>query len=389
MRCVFFYHSLLSDWNHGNAHFLRGVVSELINLGHSVEVFEPLNGWSLSHLRREQGEQALQEFQQAYPGLMSRQYELGTLGIDRVLEGADLVLVHEWNDPQLIRRIGECRRRSDFRLLFHDTHHRAVSAPEELQRFDLSAYDGVLAFGEVLRRIYVDRGWAARAWTWHEAADTRLFRPHWNVAKTTDLAWVGNWGDGERVRELREFLIEPVAALKLRARMYGVRYPESALAEIRQHEIEYCGWTPNFRVPSVFAEARMTVHIPRNFYTQKLPGIPTIRVFEALACAIPLVCAPWEDCESLFEPGADFLVARDGAQMREHLRRLRADPEFAAALGLRGCATVRDRHTCAHRARELLSICAQLGLGTDTRKAVADRVSVERTRTVSVGSARP
>jgi spore maturation protein CgeB len=46
--------------------------------------------------------------------------------------------------------------------------------------------------------------------------------------------------------------------------------------------------------------------------SRALPGIPTIRVFEALACGIPLVSAPWDDAEGLFRPGEDFLVARDG-----------------------------------------------------------------------------
>ena len=57
-----------------------------------------------------------------------------------------LVLAHEWNDPALIRRLGERRAHSDrFRLLFHDTHHRAVTAPAEMAAFDLRHYDGVLA----------------------------------------------------------------------------------------------------------------------------------------------------------------------------------------------------------------------------------------------------
>ena len=29
-----------------------------------------------------------------------------------------------------------------------------------------------------LREVYVARGWARRAFTWHEAADVRVFRPH-------------------------------------------------------------------------------------------------------------------------------------------------------------------------------------------------------------------
>ena len=54
----------------------------------------------------------------------------------------------------------------------------------------------------------------------------------------------------------------------------------------------------------------MTVHVPRRPYVEALPGIPTIRVFEALACGIPLVSAPWADSEGLFPPGRLPLVAR-------------------------------------------------------------------------------
>ena len=50
MRVVVFCHSLVSDWNHGNAHFLRGVLSELIARGHEVRVWEPEGAWSLKNL---------------------------------------------------------------------------------------------------------------------------------------------------------------------------------------------------------------------------------------------------------------------------------------------------------------------------------------------------
>jgi len=50
MHFVMFYHSLVSDWNHGNAHFLRGVVRELLARGHRVDVYEPQHGWSLACL---------------------------------------------------------------------------------------------------------------------------------------------------------------------------------------------------------------------------------------------------------------------------------------------------------------------------------------------------
>jgi spore maturation protein CgeB len=102
------------------------------------------------------------------------------------------------------------------------------------------------------------------------------------------------------------------------------------------------------------------VHVPRRFYRTHLPGIPTIRVFEALACGIPLVCAPWEDSENLFMPGQDYLVAEDGAAMTRQLMRLRDDAALRQELAQHGLATIRKRHTCAHRVEELLGIVARL-----------------------------
>ena len=357
MRIVIFCHSLISDWNHGNAHFLRGVATELIARGHSVAVYEPFDAWSVQNLVTERGEGALEGFRAAYPTLSSVRYELATLDLDRALDGAALVLVHEWNERELVRRVGEHRARvGGYRLFFHDTHHRSVTRPEDMLAYDLTHYDGVLAFGRVIRDLYLSEGWAARAWTWHEAADTRVFHPLPGRPPEGDLVWIGNWGDDERTSELRTFLIEPVRALELRARVHGVRYPEEARRMLAEAGIEYAGWLPNYEAPQVFARFRVTVHVPRRPYAAALPGIPTIRVFEALACGIPLVSAPWDDAEGLFTPGEDFWVARDEGEMRQHLRALMSDSELARALAERGRQTIVARHTCAHRIDELMSI---------------------------------
>src|SRR5207248_1653266 len=156
--------------------------------------------------------------------------------------------------------------------------------------------------------------------------------------------------------ELHEFLLEPVRRLGLRATVYGVRYPPEALAALAAAGIEYRGWLPNYEAPAVFARYRATVHVPRRPYVQALPGIPTIRVFEALACGIPLVCAPWDDGENLFTPGRDFLMARDGNEMCRQLQRVLTQPELARSLAEHGRQTILARHTCRHRAEQLLEI---------------------------------
>jgi spore maturation protein CgeB len=356
MRIVVFCHSLRSDWNHGNAHFLRGIVSELVGRGHDVAVYEPKDAWSAHNLVADAGPAALDAYREAYPTLDSIRYDPTTLDVDAALDGADLVLVHEWNDHALVAKVGEARRRGGrFRLLFHDTHHRAVTDLEAMRGYDLQHYDGALVFGEVLRDIYQREGLAARAFTWHEAADPRVFHPLAS-ARLCDLVWVGNWGDDERTRELHEFLMEPVRALRLSARVHGVRYPDHALAALAAAGILYRGYLPNHRAPEVFAHHRVTVHVPRGPYARALPGIPTIRVFEALSCGIPLVSAPWDDAEGLFSPGRDYLVAKNGIEMKRLLHEVLHDGALARTLAIQGQRTIAARHTCAHRIDELLAI---------------------------------
>ncbi|WP_437587399.1 CgeB family protein [Sorangium sp. So ce1000] len=365
MRIALFCHSLLSDWNHGNAHFLRGVVTELAERGHEVRAFEPRDAWSLQNLVADHGEAPLREVREIYPRVDPIRYDLASLDLDEALEGASLVIVHEWSEPELVARVGAHRARASYRLLFHDTHHRSVTDPGTMARYDLARYDGVLAFGRVIRDIYLARRWARRAFVWHEAADVRVFRPRRGGRPERDLVWIGNWGDDERTRELDAFLIGPARDLGLSARVHGVRYPEHARAALDAAGIEHRGWLPNYRAPEAFARAKVTVHVPRRPYVAALPGIPTIRPFEAMACAIPLVCSPWSDAEGLFSPGLDYLVARDGGEMKRHLAALLAEPALAAELAERGRTTILARHTCAHRVDELLGIAAELGVEVD------------------------
>ena len=360
MKVRYFTHSLLSCWNHGNAHFLRGVLRELGMMGHDVLALEPEGSWSLSNLLSDHGEEGLAAFREAYPELRAQTYGMKD-DLLSLLDGADLVIVHEWNEPSLVAALGLVRAgRSDFTLLFHDTHHRAVSDPDAIRAFDLSGYDGVLAFGEALSDVYRRWGWGDRVWTWHEAADIRHFRPPAQEQARSGLVWIGNWGDGERTAELEDYLFRPAREAALPLDIYGVRYPVEAVAALERHGARYHGWAANAGAPGLFADHLATVHVPRRYYTQLLPGIPTIRMFEALACGIPLISAPWSDSEGLFRPGEDFLFASDGAEMTRHLRAVASDPALRASLVRSGLETIRSRHSCAHRARELMAVVEQL-----------------------------
>jgi spore maturation protein CgeB len=367
LNIALFSHSLVSDWNHGNAHFLRGLMRELVRMGHVVRCYEELGNWSLNNLVHEEGEKAIfsiDSFRHAYPELDVRFYQSLDAAFPKFLENelkdVDVTLIHEWNDPFVVNQVLGLKKKRGFKCLLHDSHHRAYTRAGEILKFDLHLLDGVLAFGEAIRRIYADGFGVPRTWTFHEAADVSYFKPL-DLSQDIDVVWIGNWGDEERTRELEEFLIEPAAAMRNRRTVvHGVRYPEDAIARLNAAGIEYRGYLPNLLSPEVYSNSCVSLHVPRRQYANGLSGIPTIRVFEALACGIPLVCAPWSDDEKLFRPGEDFLVVKDGQQMKDTLIALLRDSSARRQLAEQGMKTVRERHTCAHRARQFISIWEEI-----------------------------
>ncbi len=364
LRLVYFAHSLRSDWNNGNAHFLRGLLRSMTALGHQVTILEREADWSINNLQSEpRGAQSLANFKRLYPELDIQTYTADDPEEQarNRLADADIVILHEWNPSALAQRLLTLREQLGFKLLFHDTHHRASSSPAQIGQFGLACFDGVLAFGEALRMIYRERFNIARVWTLHEAADTTVFRPDPGQPRTTDVVWIGNWGEGERSAEIHTFFLGPAAALASQASftIYGVRYPEDGLRALDVAGVRYGGYLPNLDAPATYAAAGLTVHIPRQQYSSAMTGIPTIRVFEALACGIPLISAPWQDTESLFRPG-DLCFVQNGGEMQAAIERLLHDSAAAAEQTQRGLETVLARHTCDHRAQELTAICEEL-----------------------------
>lgn len=362
----FFAHSWISDWNHGNAHFLRGLASELVNQGHEVRCYEERNGWSMRNLVKEGDDAAacaLRDFRRALPTLNVRFYDNDArlqkfLGTE--LRDADVAIVHEWNSPEVVASILGLKPKLGFRALFHDTHHRAYTNPREVLRFPLAKFDGVLAFGDAIRKIYSDGFGVKRVWTFHEAADTKRFFPQ-AISKDTDVVWIGNWGDEERTKELEEFLISSASELREhKFAVHGVRYPTEAKAKLAEAGIEFRGYLPNLHAPEMYARSRISLHVPRRCYANGLSGVPTIRVFEALAAGSPLLCSPWSDSEGLFRPGQDYICVPDQAAMVTELGHLLRDEKARRQLAASGLQTIRARHTCAHRAQQLVQICHEL-----------------------------
>jgi spore maturation protein CgeB len=358
MQFIVFTGSMVPDCDQDDAQFLRGVASDLIRRGHKAKIVAFAAGRRETHPLEDSGVQSTADFRYADPLLDGTLSNERDLDLDGVLDAVGVVVVHEGSSRDLVRRIGDHHaRRRDYRLYFHDAHQREVINPRK-DACDLFHYDAVLTSGNKLRDLYLNNGWAGEAVTWRPAVDTAVFRPLDRGKKEGDLVLIDNWAGNERIDQLREFFIEPVKALGLKARVYGSGYPGAAVDELRAAGIQHGGALPDYKVPEVFARYTATIYLPHLSHAAAQEAIPTIRPFEALACGIPLISAPWRDFEHLFRPGRDFLFAFDGLEMTSQLKILLARPDLRAALVCDGLETIQTRHTCAHRAGELLSIAA-------------------------------
>jgi hypothetical protein len=191
--------------------------------------------------------------------------------------------------------------------------------------YDLRHYDGVLAFGAVVRDIYLREGWTPRAWTWHEAADVRVFRPLPGRPRDGDLVWVGNWGDDERTAELGEFLVEPVRALGLRARVHGVRYPADGEAGARGRGDRLRRVAPQLRGARALRPLRRHRARPAAAVRARAPRHPHDPRLRGARLRHPARERAVGRRRGPVHARRGLLVARDGAAMRGHLRDVLAD----------------------------------------------------------------
>ncbi len=350
-RFALFYQSVISDWNHGNAHFLRGLMRALQARGHATVCYEQVDNWSLTNLLA-MNPRAIDAFVADFPDLQFNRYSLDDLPD---VQKADVVIVHEWNDPRVIQYVGKRCRALGVRAYFHDTHYRVVLDTPHRESLGLENYDGILAYSPSVAERYRALGFQ-RVDVLHEAADTTVFSPR-SVPKTSDVVFVGNYGDGDRSDELEDYVFGPRRSLpQLKYTVFGVRYPEAVVARLNNGlDISYGGWLPNVRVPGVYSSARVVLHVPRRQYVELLPGTPTIRVFEALATGTCLISLPWEDTDHLFRPD-DYAIAHSPQEMRELIEWLCTDDATRQAYGQRGLQTILERHTCGHRADQLLEM---------------------------------
>jgi nucleoside-diphosphate-sugar epimerase/spore maturation protein CgeB len=222
-----------------------------------------------------------------------------------------------------------------------DRHDFEYLSPEIIPGFDL-----YLSFtgGPTLQRIEREFGSpAARAL--YCSVDAGAYEPL-NVARKWDLTYLGTYSP-DRQPTLEKLLIEPARRLPhLRFAVAGPQYPQEIDWPDNVERIDHL---PPRDHAAFYSASRWALNVTRADMIEA-GWSPSVRLFEAAACGVPVISDAWDGIDSLLEPGTEIIIAGSSDEVVDILQSETVDP---VAIGLSARARIFERHTAAHRAAEL------------------------------------
>jgi spore maturation protein CgeB len=340
LRIVLLGLSITSSWGNGHATNYRGLVRALARRGHDVLFLERDVPWYAA-------ERDLPEPPWGRTGLYGSVEELRER-FSEALRDADLVVVGSYV-PDGVAVAEHALDSSRGPVAFYDLDTPVTLAalaqgqceyltPELAGRFDLYlSFTGGPTLGRLEREFGVRR---ARAF--HCFVDPEAYRPL-EAAERWAAGYLGTYG-ADRQPALERLLLEPARSRPdLRFVVAGPQYPETVDWPANVERIEHLAPPEH---PAFYAAQRFTVNVTRADM-RRAGWSPSVRLFEAAACGVPVVSDGWEGLDTFFAPGREILVE----ETRERLEALSA--EDARAIGQRARARVLAQHTAEHRAVEL------------------------------------
>jgi len=343
MRIVFCGLSITSSWGNGHATNYRALVRELTARGHDVlflerdmpwyaqqrDLPEPPWGRTALYGSVEELEQHAAAIEAADLVVVGSYVPAGVAVAERVLEwSAGAVAFYDIDTPVTLGKL----RSGDHEYL----------SPGLVGRFDL-----YLSFtgGPTLRVLEEELG-ARRALAFYCLVDPDAYRPL-QRAPQWDLGYLGTYSD-DRQPSLERLLIEPARLLGEREFVVaGPQYPDGIEWPGNVERIDHVAPVDH---PGFYAAQRFTLNVTRA-QMRKAGWSPSVRLFEAAACAVPVISDRWPGLEEIFVPGEEILVADSPADVVRYLDETGEDKRLA--LGERARARVLAEHTAERRCEQL------------------------------------
>ena len=344
MRIVILGLSITSSWGNGHATNYRALMRALSARGHDVLFLERDVPWYAAHRDLPRPPWGMTRLYSS-PAELRDEHEAAVRHADLVIVGSyvpDGVRVGEWvvatawgvpafydiDTPVTLAKLA----RGDFEYL----------TPQLVR-----AYRLYLSFtgGPTLRRIEHELG-SPCARAFHCLVDPDAY-PVLDVQPRWDLGYLGTYSD-DRQPALERLLLEPARRdPSLRCVVAGPSYPDEIDWPANVERIEHL---PPAEHPEFYAAQRFTLNITR---ADMLAAgwSPSVRLFEAAACAVPVISDRWEGLDAFFTPESEIVVADDGGDVKRALREI--DDAWRRQIGRRARRRVLAEHTAEHRAIEL------------------------------------
>jgi spore maturation protein CgeB len=339
MRLVVLGLTLSSSWGNGHATTFRALLKAFAARGHDILFLERDKPWYAAHRDLGDVSYAKLAFYDSVEALDGWRNEVANA--DAVIVGSyvpDGVEVGRW-----------AQRTAQGVTAFYDIDTPVTLA--KLRRGDfeyltpelIAGYDLYLSFtGGATLDLLEQRYGAPAARALYCSVDPDTYRPL-DLPKRWDLSYLGTYSP-DRQPTLERLLIEPARrAPNRRFVVAGPQYPDDIDWPANVERIDH---VPPADHPAFYAASRFTLNVTRADMIAA-GWSPSVRLFEAGACATPIVSDRWLGLAELFAPGREIILADDADEV---LAALATD---AGAIGQAARAKTLAGHTAAHRAREL------------------------------------
>jgi len=343
--------SITSSWGNGHATNFRALVRALDGRGHDVLFLERDVPWYAEH-------RDLPEPPWGRTALYASMEQLRDQHAAAVRD-ADLVVVGSYV-PQGVDVGRWVQETATGVTAFYDIDTPVTLAAlgrgecEYLVPELVPGYDLYLSFtgGPTLDHLEQALG-SPRARAFHCLVDESAYAPV-EVERHWTLGYLGTWS-ADRQPVLDELLAAPARALpEERFVVAGPQYPADVPWPANVQRIEHL---PPAEHVGFYSAQRLTLNVTRADMV-RAGWSPSVRLFEAAACGVPVVSDVWAGLDAFFTPGEEILVARSAADVVEHLRAV--DDDRRARIGEAARRRVLAEHTAEHRADELEAHVAEV-----------------------------
>jgi spore maturation protein CgeB len=338
--------SITSSWGNGHATTFRGLVRELNGQGHKVVFLERDKPWYASN-------RDLPEPPFCTTILYNSLDELRTNYLNLISE-ADLVIVGSYV-PEGVAVGQFVTETAEGVTAFYDIDTPVTLAKLEREDYEylhpdlISEYDMYLSFtgGPTLKKIEEKFG-SPMARALYCSFDPELYFPEPQNIKW-DLGYLGTYSD-DRQPPLQNLMLEAAGKFNEgRFVVAGPQYPASIQWPQNVERIEHL---PPSEHRTFYNSQRFTLNITRADMINAGYS-PSVRLFEAAACATPIISDYWDGIDSIFEIDKEILISRSAADTLNYLKNI--SEEERKEIGEAARRKVLNNHTAAHRATELVN----------------------------------